>query len=109
VAAFQEPRTASELADDCGGSLPTVYRRVNLLVEYDLMREQRRIDDEGNHFRFRTDADGLTVEFGSGDISVDVSSRSDLVDRFERFWTDLGAEDGSEREGDREDDDPDGA
>lgn len=91
--ASAEPRSANELADRCGVSSPTVYRRVNALLEYDLLAEETRIDTDGNHYRtFETTVDRVCFEFGDGDVIPKVErdeGGEDIVDRFERFWSGL--------------------
>lgn len=85
-----EPMSADELADRCGTSLPTVYRRVNALLEYDLLQEESRIDAEGNHYKeFETNLRRICFEVDAGGFDIDIQLRHDMVDRFERFWGDL--------------------
>ena len=44
AAASVRPVSAEELEVICEVSLPTVYRRINVLVEYDLLSEEQAID-----------------------------------------------------------------
>lgn len=44
-------RSAQELADVTGYSLPTIYRRLNALRQADLVEVERRVDPDGDHYR----------------------------------------------------------
>lgn len=84
------PVSANELASAIDTSLPTVYRRVNALVDYDLLKEETTIDDEGNHYKtYETNLQRVCFEVDDGGFTVDIQLRRDMVDRFEAFWSDL--------------------
>ncbi|MFQ3283468.1 MAG: DNA-binding response OmpR family regulator [Natronomonas sp.] len=65
-----EPRSAREVANLTGYSLPTVYRRLNTLRQAGLIESQTQIDPGGDHYeafttvaeRVTVDLDGFTVE-----------------------------------------------
>ena len=83
--------SADDLAEHCEVSLPTIYRRTNALVEYDLLAERTEIDDDGNHYKtFETALDRLCVEVEDGTLDVDVQITRDRVGQFEQFIDDLG-------------------
>lgn len=85
-----EPRSAEELADHLDTSLPTVYRRLNALEEYDLLRSETRIDPDGNHYQtFTTAVDHVSVAIDEAGIVAEVERERDVVDRFGAFWDDL--------------------
>ena len=85
-----KPVSADELSDGLDASLPTIYRRVNALQEYDLLREETRIDTDGNHFKaFTTNLERICFEVEDGGFDIDIELRRDMVDQFEDFWTDL--------------------
>lgn len=91
VSASDEPMSADELAEACDTSLPTVYRRVNVLKEYDFLTEDRELDAQGNHYKtFETTLERIAFEIDADGFAVDIQRRSGLVDKFEEFWTDLG-------------------
>ncbi len=84
------PVSAEQLASAIDTSLPTVYRRVNALVEYDLLRENTNIDEEGNHYKtYETNLQRVCFEVSDGGFTVDIQLRRDMVDQFQDFWTDL--------------------
>ena len=83
VLASVKPVSAEELADHTDASQPTVYRRVNVLQEYDMLAEQRQLDDEGNHYKtYRTTLEAVCFAVEDGGFTVEVELRRDLVDQF---------------------------
>ncbi|WP_254530953.1 winged helix-turn-helix domain-containing protein [Natrinema gelatinilyticum] len=71
TATSEAPKTAKELTNRTDSSSATVYRRINNLLESDLLAECVRFDDDGSHttayeatvdvLRVRIDADGIDV------------------------------------------------
>lgn len=85
-----EPMSAQEFADRTGASLPTIYRRINALQEYDLLEEQTEIDKQGNHYKtFETNLEEVCFQIEDGSFTVDLRLRHDLVDKFDELWGDL--------------------
>jgi predicted transcriptional regulator len=92
-----EPIAAKDIQEYCEVSLPTVYRHVDLLVDFDLLQERTVIDSDGNQKReFQTNLDQLTVEIADGTITVDVSFSHEMVDQYDRLWGDVDRSDGEE-------------
>lgn len=86
-----EPMSADDLAEGCDTSLPTVYRRVDALQEYDLLREEVKIDADGNHYKtFETTLERICFEVEDGGFDIQIELQRDLVDQFEQFWEDFG-------------------
>jgi len=86
-----ESMSAQELAERCGTSKPTVYRRVQKLDEYDLLETDLVVDDSGNHYRtFRTNTDRICFDIEEDDWIVTVHFEEDFVERFVSAWTTLG-------------------
>jgi Fe2+ or Zn2+ uptake regulation protein len=95
VLASVEAVSAEEIADRLDTSLPTVYRRVNAMVEYDLLEEDTQVDADGHHYAtYETKLQELCVEIEEGGFTIDIEYRRDLVDKFGDFWGDLGDGDG---------------
>lgn len=91
VSASDGPMSADELAETCDTSLPTIYRRVNVLEEYDFLTEDRELDAEGNHYKtFETAVERIAFDIDADGFAVDIERRSGVVDQFEEFWTELG-------------------
>lgn len=75
------PVSAQELADRLDASQPTIYRRINVCEEYDLLTEATRVDDEGNHRKvYQTNLQRACIEVADGGYDVTISLRHDLVD-----------------------------
>jgi uncharacterized protein YdhG (YjbR/CyaY superfamily) len=85
-----EPVAAEDIAEVLDASLPTVYRRVNVLLEYDLLKERTQVDEDGHHYQtFETSLKRVSFEVEDGGIDIDLELRRDLFDRFSDFWQDL--------------------
>ncbi len=71
VATSEGPKTAKELTDRTDSSSATVYRRINNLIETNLLAECVRFDESGSHTTayeatidsicVRIDADGIAT------------------------------------------------
>lgn len=90
-AASVRPMSAEELEQICDVSLPTVYRRINVLVEYGLLSEQQAVDAEkGQYKQFRTDLKEVRIAVDDGGFNIDIKLRRDTVDRFGEMIRDIG-------------------
>ena len=90
------PLSATELAEHCDVSEPTVYRRTQALEEYDMLDEQTVVDDDGHHYKqFRTNLKEARFRVEQGQFGIDIQLRKDYTDKFTDFWNDLekGAQD----------------
>lgn len=89
-AASVRPVSAEELEQICDVSLPTVYRRINVLMEYDLLSEEQAIDPEkGQYKRFRTDLKEVRLVVEDGGFDIEVKLRRDTVDKLDEIMQDL--------------------
>lgn len=94
-----EPISASEIAEACDVSLPTAYRRVHALQEYDLLAEDVELDGDGNHYSiYRTRVTDITVRIRNGEVETDIDRERDLFDRFDELWSDLESDTSDEPE-----------
>lgn len=90
VLASDRPLSADDLADQFDVSRPTIYRRINALIDYDLLREQQEIDMDGNHYKvFETTLKRIAFEIDGGGYTIDMTVRQSLADKFESFWSGL--------------------
>lgn len=93
------PLSASQLADRCGVSEPTIYRRINALEEHDMLAEQTEIADDGHHYKqFRTTLQEARFHVEDGTYDIDIRINRDYSDRFVDLWSDL--EQGNDRRAD---------
>lgn len=89
VLADLRPMSAQELADQCETSLPTIYRRINELVNHDLLCKQTRQEDGKQYQIFKTDLKKVCFEIDNGGFVVDIQLRQQMVNQFEDFWQEL--------------------
>ncbi|OTF01006.1 helix-turn-helix domain-containing protein [Halorubrum sp. SD683] len=68
VAALTEPKTASELSEECDIPLSTTYRKLEMLTDASLLSESTDIRRDGQHTtRYSVSFDAVTVSIGDGD------------------------------------------
>lgn len=92
VLASAGPLSADDLADQFDVSRPTIYRRLNALVDYGLLAPSQQIDADGNHYRvYETALRRVTFDINDGGYDIDLQLRQSLTGQFESFWTDFGA------------------
>ena len=83
VAAREEAMSVTELARRCEVSEPTVYRRLEELLEHDLVEESVRIDEGGHHRNvYRATLDRVAFDVDADGVSVELSHRERMADRF---------------------------
>lgn len=80
-----------ELSERCDASRPTIYRRIERLNDYELLREQQMIDPEGHHYKlYDVNFEQLIVSLKEGELSIELDLREeDPVDRFTRLYEEL--------------------
>lgn len=83
----QEPMSASTLKDHCAASGPTIYRRLERLREVEFIVEQTRPDPEAGHHRqvYAPNLDRITIDLDDGRLSVRITRRERMADRFTRL------------------------
>jgi predicted ArsR family transcriptional regulator len=90
VLTSERPLSADELAEHLDVSPPTIYRRVNELIDHDLLKARQQLDEDGHHYKtFETALKQITFEIEDGGYNIDIQIRRSLVGKFETFWTDL--------------------
>jgi predicted transcriptional regulator len=78
-----ERLSAAALAERCGTSKATAYRRLERLQEHDLVETYQELDPEGHHYEtFVASFEELTVRLDSGTFEVSVERRTDPADQF---------------------------
>lgn len=88
----RNPMSAEELAKQCEASMTTIYRRINELLDCELLEERIRIDSDGNHYRvFETDVERISLLIEPERFRIEVRFTRDIVDKFGEFWQDLGS------------------
>jgi predicted transcriptional regulator len=94
-----EPMSAKSLSERCDASLPTVYRRIEQLQEYDLIEEQTRLDLDGSHHKvYAATLSEFSLELEEGTYAAEIEreasplapeEETDPADRFTRMWEEL--------------------
>lgn len=70
-----DPKPAREIAEECGASRPTVYRRLEALVDAGLVDSTMTYDPDGHHRAvFETTLESISVELDADGVSVSVST-----------------------------------
>lgn len=78
VAALSEPKTASELSEECEIPLSTTYRKLEKLTDASLLNESTDIRRDGQH------TTRYSVAFEEVVVSIDEEDGRDLAVEFER-------------------------
>ena len=89
----REPKPAKELAEECDLSLPTIYRRVEMLEENDLVKDRTLVADDGNHYKvYECNFESTVITLDDDEYRVRIYREENLPDRFSQLWDDLSAE-----------------
>ena len=93
AAISRESRSAKELAEECDMSLPTVYRRIEMLDEYDLVKDRTLVADDGNHYKvYESNFESTVISLREDEYQVRIYREENLPDRFSQLWDELHAE-----------------
>lgn len=86
----REAQSAKELASKLDLSLPTIYRRLEMLKKHDLVTERTLIADNGNHYKeYTCNFNSTVISLEDDDYEVHIFRDENLPDRFSRLWHDL--------------------
>lgn len=90
AAISEDPRSAKELAEACELSLPTVYRRIEMLKDHELVVSETTVADDGNHYEtFRSNFDGTVIRLRDDEYDVRIYRKENIPDRFSSLWDEL--------------------
>lgn len=78
VVALSEPKTASELSEECDVPLSTTYRKLEKLTDASLLNESTDIRRDGQH------TTRYSVAFEAVVVSIDEADGRELTVEFER-------------------------
>jgi predicted transcriptional regulator len=93
AAISREPRSAKELAEECDLSLPTVYRRIEVLEDHDLVTDRTLVADDGNQYKvYESNFESTVITLEDDEYRVRVYRDDNLPDRFSQLWEELGNE-----------------
>lgn len=85
-----EPQSAKELADSHDLSLATVYRRIEILEQHDLIEHETVIGKDGNHYKiYRSNLDSLIIRLEDGSYDTRILRKDRLSNKFTQLWNEL--------------------
>lgn len=94
VALSKDELSAKNLSEETGLSLPTIYRRIEMLKEHDLVNEKTIVAEDGNHYRvFECNFDSTLIRLSDDEFDVRIYRTENLPSRFENLWDDLNRTD----------------
>ncbi|ACV46693.1 MULTISPECIES: ArsR/SmtB family transcription factor [Halomicrobium] len=90
AAISRESQSAKELAEECDMSLPTVYRRIEMLTEYELVTARTLVADDGNHYKvYESNFESTVISLEDDEYKVRIYREENLPDRFSQLWDEL--------------------
>lgn len=91
VATSREAMSARTLSERYEMSLPTVYRRIERLQEFDFLVERTEIDTSGGHHRsvYEANLEHIDVDLEDGRLDLRLRLREDAADRLTRMWREM--------------------
>ena len=86
-----EPLTVNELSEMLDIPIATCYRRIEELVEADLLEQHDRVltDARRRASAYRRDVDAVHVEFEGETISIDIEEYTELKSTIDEAWRGL--------------------
>lgn len=86
----RERLSAKALSEECSMSISTVSRRVNTLLEQDLLFERTHVDPDGHHYsEYEARLDRVDIQLLETGFDVRIELREDAADRFTRIWDNM--------------------
>ncbi|MFB6195459.1 MAG: ArsR/SmtB family transcription factor [Haloplanus sp.] len=90
AATSRSPMSAKELSDELDADVSTIYRRVDDMLDHDLLVERTRIVEDGSHHSvYEAKVDHVDVDIEDGDLVVEMEVRESPSERFTRIWDDI--------------------
>lgn len=90
AAISQDSQSAKELADNLDFSLTTVYRRLELLEENELITARTELADDGNHYKvYECNFSKTVISLDDGEYEVQVFREQSPPERLADIWDEL--------------------
>lgn len=87
TATDERSMSAQMLEARCDASLTTIYRRIEELLEHELLQVRTEVQSDGNHYKaYEARLKHLGVNLRDGALDVEVERRNDAPDRFRDIW-----------------------
>lgn len=91
IAVRENPQSAKGLAESCDLSLPTVYRRMDVLMDHGLVTEQTVVADDGNHYKeYRCNFDSTLISLGDQQFELEIYREETDSDGATGPWEEFG-------------------
>lgn len=90
--ASQEPKSAQQLSDELDIPIATCYRRVEELVEMDLLEvSDKTLSDQGRTMKlYESSVSGIEIDFtGDGEPEIDMKDTKSSAQIISDVWGDL--------------------
>ncbi|MFB6282726.1 MAG: hypothetical protein ABEK59_02175 [Halobacteria archaeon] len=87
-----EPKSVKEINEECSNiSMPTVYRRINKLMEFDIITESTAVDLKGSHNKtYKLNLKGLEISMEDDGLEVDFYYEEDDLERVKKVIEKVG-------------------
>lgn len=86
----RERLSANTLSAEYDMSIATVSRRVNWLLDNELLTEHTHIDPAGHHYsEYEATLDRVDIQLLETGFQVRIARREDPADRFAQIWHDM--------------------
>lgn len=86
----RESQSAKQLAEKLDVSQATIYRRIDMLKEHDLVTEQTLVADDGNHYQiYECNFNSTVISLDDDQYDVRIFREENLPDRFTQLWDEL--------------------
>lgn len=90
AATSREALSAKELSEEFDVARSTIYRRVEEMIDRDLLVERTQLAADGSHHSvYEANVDHLDIVIEDGHIEIGVHRREDAAERFARLWTEI--------------------
>lgn len=90
AAVSRDSRSAKELGEELDLSLPTVYRRLEILQEHNLVTSRTLVAENGNHYKvFECNFNSTVISLDDDEYNIRIYREDNLPDRFSDLWDDL--------------------
>ncbi|MDG5777154.1 transcriptional regulator [Haloarculaceae archaeon H-GB2-1] len=90
AATSQGQKSARELSSELEADISTIYRRVDDMLEYELLVERTQIVDDGSHHSvYKANIDHVDIDIEDGEFIVGVKVHESPAERFTRIWDDI--------------------
>lgn len=86
-----EALSAKEIGERLDLSLPTVYRRLDMLESHDLVAARTLIAENGNHYKvFECNFESTVITLEGEEFEAEVHHGEGIPERFSNLWSELG-------------------